>query len=169
MGNAHYTIFEYTGTIWIAWVGMGGHRSLMMIMVWVWVQIRRKMLDSDAHPKPMRMGMGMGTQCRALPLTIEAPPSLPVAATAQLIGIFPCQLKFSSFSRGRDADEWPIAELFIGDSSSSSSCWFPCCCCCCTFKLRWGCLLEGNGDIIGRWWWWWGWERGMAEREWGGV
>jgi hypothetical protein len=26
------------------WVGMGGHRSLLMVMVWVWVQIRRKML-----------------------------------------------------------------------------------------------------------------------------
>jgi hypothetical protein len=28
------------------WVGMGGHRSLLMDMVWVWVQIRRKMLGS---------------------------------------------------------------------------------------------------------------------------
>ena len=23
-------------------VGMGGHRSLLMVMVWVWVQVRRK-------------------------------------------------------------------------------------------------------------------------------
>ena len=29
------------------WVGMGGHRSMLMVMVWVWVQIRRKMLGSD--------------------------------------------------------------------------------------------------------------------------
>jgi hypothetical protein len=28
------------------WVGMGGHRSLLMIMVWIWVQTRRKMLGS---------------------------------------------------------------------------------------------------------------------------
>jgi hypothetical protein len=28
------------------WVGMGGHRSMLMVMVWVWVQIRRKMLGS---------------------------------------------------------------------------------------------------------------------------
>ena len=34
------------GAIWIAWVGMGGHRSLLMIMIWVWVQIWRKMLGS---------------------------------------------------------------------------------------------------------------------------
>jgi hypothetical protein len=27
-------------------VGMGGHRSLLMVMVWVWVQIQRKMLGS---------------------------------------------------------------------------------------------------------------------------
>ena len=26
------------------WVGIGGHRSLLMVMVWVWVQIQRKML-----------------------------------------------------------------------------------------------------------------------------
>jgi hypothetical protein len=25
-------------------MGMGGHRSLLMVMVWVWVQIQRKML-----------------------------------------------------------------------------------------------------------------------------
>jgi hypothetical protein len=25
------------------WVGIGGHRLLLMVMVWVWVQIRRKM------------------------------------------------------------------------------------------------------------------------------
>ena len=32
------------------WVGMGGHRSLLMvIMVWVWVQIRRKMLGSGVQ------------------------------------------------------------------------------------------------------------------------
>ena len=30
------------------WVGMGEHRSLMMVMVYVWVQIRRKMLGSGA-------------------------------------------------------------------------------------------------------------------------
>ena len=29
------------------WVGVGGHRSLLMGMVWV--QIQRKMLDSDSH------------------------------------------------------------------------------------------------------------------------
>jgi hypothetical protein len=62
--NTHYIIFEYMGTILIAWVGMGGHMScygwahvillvgmgghrlLRIIMVWVWVQIRRKMLGS---------------------------------------------------------------------------------------------------------------------------
>ena len=32
------------GVIWIAWMGMGGHRSMLMVMDWVWVQIRRKML-----------------------------------------------------------------------------------------------------------------------------
>jgi hypothetical protein len=37
------------GTIWIAWVGMGGHRSLVVVMVWVWVQIWRKMLDYASH------------------------------------------------------------------------------------------------------------------------
>jgi hypothetical protein len=31
------------------WVGMGGHKSLLMVMVWVWGQIRRKMLGSDGH------------------------------------------------------------------------------------------------------------------------
>jgi hypothetical protein len=45
-GNTHYTMFEYMGAIWIAWVGMGGYRSLLMVMVWVWVQIQRKMLGS---------------------------------------------------------------------------------------------------------------------------
>jgi hypothetical protein len=30
-------------------VGMGGHRSLLMVMVWVWVQIRRKMLGSNMN------------------------------------------------------------------------------------------------------------------------
>ena len=29
------------------WMGMGGHRSMLMVMVWVWAQIRRKMLGSD--------------------------------------------------------------------------------------------------------------------------
>ena len=29
------------------WMGMGGHRSLLMGMVWVWVQIRGKMLGSN--------------------------------------------------------------------------------------------------------------------------
>ena len=28
------------------WMGMGGHRSLLMVMVWIWVQIRWKMLGS---------------------------------------------------------------------------------------------------------------------------
>ena len=28
-------IFEYIGAIWIAWVGMGGHMSLLMGVVWV--------------------------------------------------------------------------------------------------------------------------------------
>jgi hypothetical protein len=36
------------GWAWVrcycSWVGMGGHRSLLMVMGWVWVQIRRKML-----------------------------------------------------------------------------------------------------------------------------
>jgi hypothetical protein len=31
------------------WVGMGGHRLLLMVMVWVWVQIRRKMLGSGVR------------------------------------------------------------------------------------------------------------------------
>ena len=31
------------------WVGVGGHRSLLMGMVWVWVQIRRKMLGSASR------------------------------------------------------------------------------------------------------------------------
>jgi hypothetical protein len=31
------------------WVGMGGHRSLLMGMVWVWIQTRRTMLGSDAY------------------------------------------------------------------------------------------------------------------------
>ena len=36
------------------WVGMGGHRSLLMVMVWVWVQIGRKMLGSANHaPDPL--------------------------------------------------------------------------------------------------------------------
>ena len=34
--------FEYMGAIWIAWVGMGGHRSLLMSVVWVRVQTWRK-------------------------------------------------------------------------------------------------------------------------------
>ena len=38
------------------WVGMGGHRSLLMVMVWVWVQIRRKCwaLLTCESPKPRR-------------------------------------------------------------------------------------------------------------------
>jgi hypothetical protein len=34
------------------WVGMGEHRSLLMVMVmvWVWVQTRRKMLGSAKDP-----------------------------------------------------------------------------------------------------------------------
>ena len=40
IGNV--TIFEYMGALWIAWVGMGGHRSLLMGVVWAWVQIWRK-------------------------------------------------------------------------------------------------------------------------------
>ena len=32
------------------WVGMSGHRSLLMGMVWVWVQLERKMLGSDKLP-----------------------------------------------------------------------------------------------------------------------
>ena len=47
--NTHYTIFEYMGAIWIAWVGMGGLRSLLMGMVWVWVQFRRKVLGSVSY------------------------------------------------------------------------------------------------------------------------
>jgi len=53
------------------WVGMGGHRSLLMVMVWV--QIRRKMLGSDTDttyirppwaPKPMMdMGCWWATYC----------------------------------------------------------------------------------------------------------
>jgi hypothetical protein len=31
------------------WVGMDGHRSMLMVMVWVWVQIRRKMLGSGVE------------------------------------------------------------------------------------------------------------------------
>jgi hypothetical protein len=31
------------------WVGMGGHRWLLMVMVWVWVQIRKKMLGSAEY------------------------------------------------------------------------------------------------------------------------
>jgi hypothetical protein len=31
------------------WVGMGGHRPMLMVMVWVWVQIRRKMLGYGAY------------------------------------------------------------------------------------------------------------------------
>ena len=37
------------------WVGMGGHRSLLMGMVWVWVQIRRKMLGSDEFVRGMKI------------------------------------------------------------------------------------------------------------------
>ena len=33
-GNTHYTIFEYMDTIWIPWVGMGGH---MPCYGWAWV------------------------------------------------------------------------------------------------------------------------------------
>ena len=51
IGNV--TFSKYMGAICIAWVGhgwthvmlwvgMGGHRSLLMDVVWVWVQIRRK-------------------------------------------------------------------------------------------------------------------------------
>ena len=32
------------------WMGMGGHRSLLMVMVWVWIQIRRQMLGSASYP-----------------------------------------------------------------------------------------------------------------------
>jgi hypothetical protein len=39
-----WALFEY-----IAWVCMGGHKSLLMVMVWVWVQIRRKMLGSNMN------------------------------------------------------------------------------------------------------------------------
>ena len=31
------------------WVGVGGHRSLLMVMVWIWVQIQRKMLGSATN------------------------------------------------------------------------------------------------------------------------
>ena len=33
------------------WVGIGGHRSLLMVVVWVWIQIRRKMLGFGLQSK----------------------------------------------------------------------------------------------------------------------
>ena len=64
---SHYTIFEYMGAIWIAWLGMAGHRScyvwacvgmgahIVMLWVamdghgWAWVQFKRKMLGSASN------------------------------------------------------------------------------------------------------------------------
>jgi hypothetical protein len=49
------------------WVGMDGHRSLLMGMVWVWVQIQRKMLGSaglcvSVHTKVTAINLIQKTQ-----------------------------------------------------------------------------------------------------------
>ena len=44
---------EYMSCYVWAWVGMGGHRSLLMGMVWVWVQFKGKMLGSAIYTQEL--------------------------------------------------------------------------------------------------------------------
>ena len=42
MGGHEWAWMDMSGHGWthiMLWVGMGGHRSMMMVMIWVWVQI----------------------------------------------------------------------------------------------------------------------------------
>ena len=59
------------------WVGVGGHRSLLMGMVWVRVQIKRKMLGSAGEEAGRkRLNLLLSTRQKNLPGGRQLPPML---------------------------------------------------------------------------------------------
>ena len=55
------------------WVGMGGHRSMLLVMVWVWVQILRKMLGSDVKSTWIPTRHRLGRISRSFGLFFQKP------------------------------------------------------------------------------------------------